>query len=82
MAFKRSSQADDQWTTGIDFLLLDREKVAEGKGFEPLDRVNGRRFSRPLHVFQARQNQTKQDQSRLIVVGLLEKGVFVWFSPY
>ena len=39
---------DHQWTTGIESKLLNREKVAEGKGFEPLDRVNGRRFSRPV----------------------------------
>ena len=39
---------DQEWTTGIESLLLNREKVAEGKGFEPLDRVNGRRFSRPV----------------------------------
>jgi len=38
---------DQEWTTGIESQLLNREKVAEGKGFEPLDRVNGRRFSRP-----------------------------------
>ena len=24
--------------------------MAEGKGFEPLVRVNGRRFSRPVHL--------------------------------
>jgi len=35
--------------------------VAEGKGFEPLDRVNGRRFSRPLHGFQTRQKETNRD---------------------
>ena len=38
---------DQEWTTGIESVVLNREKVAEGKGFEPLDRVNGRRFSRP-----------------------------------
>jgi len=38
---------DHEWTTDIESLLLNREEVAEGKGFEPLDRVNGRRFSRP-----------------------------------
>jgi hypothetical protein len=40
-------QMDHEWTTDIESALLNREKVAEGKGFEPLDRVNGRRFSRP-----------------------------------
>jgi len=38
---------DHQWTKDIESPVLNREKVAEGKGFEPLDRVNGRRFSRP-----------------------------------
>ena len=52
---------DQEWTTSIESLLLNREKVAEGVGFEPTDRVNGRRFSRPLRVFQTRQEQTKRD---------------------
>jgi len=39
---------DHQWTTDIESVVLNTEKVAEGKGFEPTDRVNGRRFSRPL----------------------------------
>jgi len=39
---------DHEWTTDIESSVLNREKMAEGKGFEPLDRVNGRRFSRPL----------------------------------
>jgi len=39
---------DQEWTTGFEWPVLNREKVAEGKGFEPLDRVNGRPFSRPL----------------------------------
>jgi len=64
-------------TTSIESLSLDREKVAEGVGFEPLDRVNGRRFSRPLNGFQARQRQTKGDQEGLTVVGLLGEGLFV-----
>jgi hypothetical protein len=34
---------DHPWTTDIESQLLNREKMAEGKGFEPLDRVNGRR---------------------------------------
>ena len=72
---------DQEWTTGIESLLLNSEKVAEGKGFEPLDRVNGRRFSRPLQDFQARRKETNQDQERPIAVALLGKGRFVWFSP-
>ena len=55
--------------------------LAEGVGFEPARGVNPCRFSRPFHGFQARQNQTKQDQRRLITVGLLGKAPFVWFSP-
>ena len=39
---------DHPWTTSIESQLLNRSKMAEGKGFEPLDRVNGRRFSRPV----------------------------------
>ena len=39
---------DHPWTTDIEWKVLNREKVAEGAGFEPADRVNGRRFSRPL----------------------------------
>ena len=46
-----------------------------------MDRVNGRRFSRPFHTFQARQKQTKQGQRRLMTVGLLGEGHFVWFCP-
>ena len=44
----RPTEMDQEWTTGIESPVLNREKVAEGKGFEPLDRVNGRRFSRPV----------------------------------
>ena len=55
--------------------------MAEGKGFEPLDRVNGRRFSRPLRAFQTRQNRTKRDQSGLKVVDLAGDRAFVWFCP-
>jgi hypothetical protein len=43
--------------------------------------LNGRRFSRPLNGFQARQKQTKRDQKRLMAIGLLGKGRFVWFCP-
>ncbi len=39
---------DQEWTTGIESLLLNREKVAEGVGFEPTVGVNRRRFSRPV----------------------------------
>ena len=55
--------------------------VSATTGSQPLDRVNGRRFSRPFHVFQARQDQTKRDQCRLMVVGFAREGVFVWFCP-
>ena len=137
---RRSTEMDHPWTTSIESRLLNREKVAEGKGsvsfhdteansvvwqarasprlagfeshpasasirarivpcegsycsqrswtlmaegvgFEPTDRVNGRRFSRPLQAFQARQNQTKQDQKRLIAADFLGKAPFVWFCP-
>ena len=43
----RSTEMDHPWTTDIEWAVLNREKVAEGKGFEPTVRVNGRRFSRP-----------------------------------
>ncbi len=43
--------------------------MAEGVGFEPTDRVNGRRFSRPLHAFQTRQKQTNQNQERPTAAG-------------
>ena len=73
---------DYERTKDTEWQIVDRTRMAEGKGFEPLDRVNGRRFSRPLHGFQARQNQTKRDQRRPIAAGLLGKGRFVWFCPY
>jgi len=31
-------RGDREWTTGIESKLLDREKVAEGKGFGPRER--------------------------------------------
>ena len=55
--------------------------MAEGKGFAPLDRVNGRRFSRPLHGFQARPNRTKRDQSRPMVIGIAKDSVLVRTCP-
>jgi len=58
------------------------DEVPATNGSPPTDRVNGRRFSRPLRAFQARQNQTKRDQRRPIAAGLLGKGRFVWFCPY
>jgi len=54
---------DHPWTTSIESQLLNREKVAEGKGFEPLDRVNGRRFSRPLFSYKWQHSTTADNKA-------------------
>ena len=46
-------------------------------GSPPTDRVNGRRFSRPFHVFQARPRETKGGQNRPMVFGSSYNDLFV-----
>ena len=57
-----------------DASVLNREKVAEGKGFEPLDRVNGRRFSRPPISYKGQHSTTSDNEA----TGLLGQGELLW----
>ena len=45
---KSCPQMDQEWTKSIESPVLNRPRMAEGAGFEPADRVNDRRFSRPV----------------------------------
>ena len=64
-------------TKRIESSLLNLPEVAEGKGFERLDRLHGRRFSRPIGAFHEGRHSATPNQERPPNPGTLSEWVLV-----